>query len=56
MDPELCTCGGKFAVQDCVTDAEGIASMMAKMGICATPPPLGRVKANGGALNYVIED
>ena len=56
VDPELCSCGGKFVVQDCVTDAEGIAAMMAKMGLSSTPPPLGRGKANGGELNYVFED
>lgn len=56
VDPELCTCGGKFVVQDCVADAEGIASMMAKMGLSATPPPLGRVKSNVGEISYVFED
>jgi hypothetical protein len=56
IDPEVCTCGGKFVVQDCVTDAEGIASMMAKLGLSATPPPLGKAKANDGELNYVFED
>ena len=55
-DPEICTCGGKFIVQDCVTDAEGIAAMMAKMGLSATPPPLGKAKANDGEKSYVFED
>ncbi|MCX6117183.1 MAG: hypothetical protein NT027_06560 [Proteobacteria bacterium] len=46
IDPEACSCGGKFVVRekDCVTDAAGIASMMAKMGLSATPLPLGRMK------------
>jgi hypothetical protein len=56
IDPEQCSCGGKFVVQDCVTDAEGIASMMAKMGLSSTPPPLGRMKMTTGDLSYVFED
>lgn len=56
IDPELCSCGGKFDVQNCVTDSEGIASMMAKMGLAATPPPLGRMKMTTEDLSYVFED
>ncbi|MCX6116286.1 MAG: hypothetical protein NT027_01995 [Proteobacteria bacterium] len=56
IDPEVCTCGGKFVVEDCVTDAAGIASMMARMGLSARPPPLGRIKKASADLCYVFED
>jgi hypothetical protein len=55
INPEICLCGAKMVVQECVTDAEGIASMMAKLGLSGTPPPLGRVKASG-ELSFLFED
>lgn len=55
INPEICLCGAKMIVQECVTDAEGITSMMAKLGLAGTPPPLGRVKASG-ELSYLFEE
>ncbi|MCX6117203.1 MAG: hypothetical protein NT027_06660 [Proteobacteria bacterium] len=40
-------CSGNIVVRDCVTDAEGGASMMANMGLSAAPPSRGRAKENG---------
>ncbi len=55
INPEICLCGAKMVVQECVTDAEGIAAMMAKLGLCGTPPPLGRVKGQSGELSYLFD-
>jgi hypothetical protein len=44
-----------MVVQECVTDAAGIAAMMIKMGLSATPPPLGRQRVVG-ELDYVYEE
>ncbi len=55
IDPLVCECGSKMVVQECVTDGSGIAAMMVKMGLSATPPPLGRQRVVG-ELDYVFEE
>ena len=56
FNPEICKCGAKMIVQKCVTDAEGIATMMAKLKLSVTPPPLGRAKALGRELSYPFKE
>ncbi len=55
VDPKICTCGGRMIVDDVITDAEGIAKMMAALGLSATPPPRGRRKS-GSEIQYVFEE
>ena len=55
INPLICECVAKMIVQECVTDADGIAAMMVKMGLSATPPPLGRIRVKG-ELDYVFEE
>jgi hypothetical protein len=55
IDPLICECGSKMVVQECVTDAAGISAMMIKMGLSATPPPLGRQRVSS-ELDYIYED
>ena len=50
-----------MVVQESVTDQEGIAagisSLMAKLGLSARPPPLGREKKQSSSeLDYIFED
>ncbi len=57
IDPEICKCGGKYVVVECVTEGDDIARMMTKMGLSATPPLLGRTKARGASdISYVFEN
>jgi hypothetical protein len=42
-------------VEDSVTDAEGITAMMVKMGLSATPCPLGKKARDPGELDYIFE-
>ena len=37
INPEICLCGARMVVHECLTDAEGIAMMMAKLGLAGTP-------------------
>ena len=55
LDPEICACGSKMKVEDSVTDPEGITAMMVKMGLSATPPPLGKKATDPGELDYIFE-
>ena len=55
INPEVCTCGARMQVQESVTDAEGIAEVMIKMGLAATPPPLGTKARARGELDYIFD-
>ena len=42
MCPETCKCGAMMVIRDDVIDADEIAATMTRLGLCSTPPPLGR--------------
>ena len=56
MCPETCSCGAMMVIRDDVTDAEEIAATMTRLGLCSTPPPLGRAAKSSSEVQYVFED
>ncbi len=54
--PETCPCGAMMVIRDDVTDAEEIAATMTRLGLCSTPPPLGRSLKSSSEVQYVFED
>ena len=56
MCPETCSCGAMMVIRDDVTDAEEIAATMTRLGLCSTPPPLGRATKSSSEVQYVFED
>ncbi len=56
INPEECDCGGMFVVQESVADVQTIAATMVRLGLSATPPPLGgRGEALSNELEYVFD-
>jgi hypothetical protein len=45
-----------MVIRDDVTDAEEIAATMTRLGLCSTPPPLGRAAKSSSEVQYVFED
>ena len=56
MCPETCSCGAMMVIRDDVTDAEEIAATMTRLGLCSTPPPLGRAAKSSSEVQYVFAD
>jgi hypothetical protein len=45
-----------IVIREDVADAEEIAATMTRLGLCSSPPPLGRAAKSSSEVQYLFED